>query len=119
MRYFRTASDEVYEQARLTLDAAWGHPNTATKTVTCIDPAHVAPRDAQARIVLAVNDEFCQYEAAAAMLPQLLATGAVEEIDAATYRAAVQGPLQTALASSLPSGSMTINGGLGGLKLGG
>ncbi len=31
----------------------------------------------------------------------------------------VQGPLQTAPASSLPSGSTTINGGLGGLKLGG
>jgi hypothetical protein len=37
-----------------------------------------------------VNDEFCQYEAAAAMLPQLLASGVVEEIDAATYQAAVQ-----------------------------
>jgi hypothetical protein len=90
MRYFRSSSDEVYEQARLTLDAAWGHPNSATKTVTCVDPASVAPRDAQGRIVLAVNDEFCQYEAAAAMLPQLLASGVVEEIDAATYQAAVQ-----------------------------
>lgn len=89
MRYFRTASDDVYEQARLTLDAAWGHPNEATKTVTCIDPAAVAPRDAQGRIVLAVNDEFCTYSVAAELLPQLLASGAVEEIDAATYMAAV------------------------------
>jgi hypothetical protein len=90
MRYFRTLSDEVYEQARLSLDAAWGHPNAATKTVTCIDPASVAPRDSQGRIVLAVRNEFCAYEAAAVMLPQLLASGAVEEIDEATYRAAVQ-----------------------------
>jgi hypothetical protein len=89
MRYFRTASDEVYEQARLTLDAAWGHPNEETKTVTCIDPAAVAPRDAQGRIVLAVNTEFTQFPAAAAILPGLLASGAVEEIDLATYTAAV------------------------------
>lgn len=89
MRYFRSASDAVYEQARLTLDAAWGHPNEATKTVTCIDPAAVAPRDAQGRIVLAVNDEFCGYSVAAELLPQLLASGAVEEIDRETYRAAV------------------------------
>lgn len=89
MRYFRTASDAVYEQARLTLDAAWGHPNPVTKTVTCFDPAAVAPRDPQGRIVLAVNDEFCQYEAAAAMLPQLLASGLVEEITAEQYHAAL------------------------------
>ena len=89
MRYFRSPSDEVYEQARLTLDAAWGHPNETTKTITCIDPAAVAPRNAQGQIVLAVNDEFCAYSVAAEMLPQLLARGAVEEIDAATYRAAV------------------------------
>lgn len=89
MRYFRTASDAVYEQARLTLDAAWGHPNTATKTVTCIDPAVVAPRDPQGRIVLAVNDEFCTYSVAKDLLPQLLAGGVVQEIDAATYKSAL------------------------------
>lgn len=93
MRYFRTASDEVYEQARLTLDAAWGHPNEATKTVTCIDPAAVAPRDAQGRIVLAVNDEFCEYAVAVDLLPQLLASGAVEEIDEKTYGAASMPPM--------------------------
>ena len=87
-RYFRTADEALYEQIRIGLDAAWGHPNAGT--VTCIDPAAVAPRDAQGSVLLAVNDEFCQYEAVAAMLPQLLASGAVEEIDEATYRAAVQ-----------------------------
>ena len=90
MRFFRClAGDEAYEQIRLTLDAAWGHPNAETKTVTCFDPAAVAPRDAQGQIVLAVNDEFCAYSVAAEMLPQLLANGAVEEIDRETYRAAV------------------------------
>ena len=90
MRYFRTNADAVYEQVRLSLDAAWGFPSADRKTVTSIDPASVAPRDSQGRIVLAVRNEFCQYEAVAAMLPQLLASGAVEEINAAQYRAAVQ-----------------------------
>lgn len=86
MRYFRClAGDEVYEQIRATLDAAWGHPNADTKTVTCIDPANVAPRDTQGCIMLATSDSFCEYEAAAQMLPQLLDSGMIEEIDAATY----------------------------------
>jgi len=88
MRYFRTTSDAVYEQARQTLDAAWGLPNDRG-TVTCIDPAATAPRDLQGRIVLAVDDEFCAFTVAVDLLPQLLASGAVEEIDAATYHAAV------------------------------
>jgi hypothetical protein len=87
MKYFRClAGDEAYEQVRLALDAAWGHPNSETKTVTCFDPAAVAPRDTQGRILLAVNDEFVSYPAAAEMLPQLLASGAVEEITAEAYQ---------------------------------
>lgn len=87
MRYFRClAGDEVYEQIRATLDAAWGHPNAETKTVTCIDPASVAPRDTQGRIMLATSEAFCEYEAAAQMLPQLLNSGMIEEIGATEYR---------------------------------
>lgn len=90
MRYFRClAGDEAYENVRLTLDAAWGHPNAETKTVTCIDPAAVAPRDAEGRIVLAVDDAFCTYSVAVDLLPQLLASGAVDEIDQSTYRASL------------------------------
>lgn len=90
MRYFRCdAGDAAYEQARLALDAAWGHPNEATKTVTCIAPASVAPRDGQGRIVLAVDDAFCEYHAAASMLELMLGGGAAVEITAAEYRAAV------------------------------
>jgi len=85
MRYFRTASDSVYEQARLTLDSAWGH----VAPTTCVEPAATAPRDSQGRIVLAVNDEFCEYSVAVELLPQLLASGAVSEIDRETYAAAV------------------------------
>lgn len=84
MRYFRTADADLYESIRLQLDAAWGHPNA--DTVTCIDPVAVAPRDAAGRVLLAVNDEFCTYEAVAAVLPSLIDSGAVEEIDAAAYQ---------------------------------
>jgi hypothetical protein len=84
-RFFRTADAALYEQVRLGLDAAWGHqPPT-----TCIDPAADAPRDADGRIVLAVDVAFAEFPAAAAILPDLLASGAVEEIDRATYMAVV------------------------------
>lgn len=85
-RYFRTSDAALYEQVRLGLDAAWGHPTAGT--VTCIDEAAVAPRDAQGRILLAVSAEFTEFPAAAAMLPDLLASGAVEEITAAEYQPA-------------------------------
>lgn len=81
--YFRVSDDSVYEQVRLGLDAAWGH----VPPVTCVDPAAVAPRDPQGRILLAVRPEFVAFDAVAAMLPQLLASGVVEEIDEATYLA--------------------------------
>lgn len=85
-RYFRS-SREVYESVRLALDAAWGHPESGI--VTCYDPADVAPRDAAGRILLAVRSEFCDYPAVAVMLPELLGSGAVEEVDEATYQAAM------------------------------
>jgi hypothetical protein len=86
-RYFRTADASMYEQIRLGLDAAWGHPTAGT--VTCIDPAAVAPHDAQGRILLAVKPEFTEFPAAAAMLPDLLASGQVVEITDAEYRASL------------------------------
>jgi hypothetical protein len=95
MKFFRCdAGDDAYEQARLALDAAWGHPNAETKTQTCIESAAVAPRDAAGRIVLAVNDEFCAYPAAEQMLGYMIGSGAAAEITEAEYAAAVQQPLQ-------------------------
>jgi hypothetical protein len=85
MRYFRTADAALYETIRLQLDAAWGHPTPDGKTLTCFDPAAVAPRDAQGRILLAVDDAFCGYYAVAAVLPSLLASGSVEEVAAGEY----------------------------------
>ena len=87
MRFFRS-TDAVYEQARATLDAAWGLPNDLG-TVTCVEPAATAPRDPEGCILLAVDDSFCTFTVAVDLLPQLLASGAVKEIDRETYMAAV------------------------------
>jgi len=83
MRYF-CATSAVYELARQSLDQAWGH----VPPTTCIDPAACAPRDSQGNIVLAVSSEFCQFSTAVELLPQLLASGAVVEIDRQTFDAA-------------------------------
>jgi len=90
MRFFR-ATPEVYEQVRRQLDAAWGHPSP-NGTLTCIEPEATAPHDAQGRVVLAVHDEFCEFPAAASMLPTLIQMGAVEEITEAQYEAALGSP---------------------------
>ena len=89
MRFFRTPDASIYESIRQQLDAAWGHPTPDGKTATCFDPVAVAPKDVSGRVLLAVKNEFCSYEAVAAVLPQLLASGAVEEISEAEYRAAL------------------------------
>jgi hypothetical protein len=86
-RFFR-GDVATYEAIRADLDSAWGLPNDRG-TVTCIAPAATAPQDSQGRVLLAVNDEFATWEPAATLLPQLLASGAVEEISEATYRAAL------------------------------
>jgi len=92
MTYFRTSDASLYESIRLQLDAAWGHPTPDGVTLTCIDPADVAPRDSAGRILLAVQDEFLTYEPAATILPQLLANGVVEQISEATFVGSVVPP---------------------------
>lgn len=79
----------MYEAIRAQLDAAWGYPNQETKTVTAIPPAADLPSDADGLVYLAVSSEYCEYNLPAEMLPQLIASGAVEEIDAATYRSSL------------------------------
>lgn len=90
-RYFR-ASSAVYEQIRQTLDAAWGYPDTTRKTETCMRPASELPRDQQRRIYVAMPSEFCEYEAVAAVLPNLIQSGAVDEISEQEYRSVVRQP---------------------------
>lgn len=86
MRYFRSAL-AIYEQVRAQLDAAWGYPNAETKTLTAIPPASECPHDDQGRVYLAISAEYCDYILPSQMLPELLASGAVEEIDEEAYRA--------------------------------
>lgn len=85
-RFFVAASDAVCEQIRSTLDAAWGHPSEQTET--CFLPATKLPHDANGRPMLSVDSAFCEYEAASAMLPELLAGGAVWEITREQFVAA-------------------------------
>jgi hypothetical protein len=86
MRHFRAVTDEVYEQARLMLDAAWGLPNDKG-TATCISPIDIAPRDSAGCPMVAVSNEWCEWPPADTLLPQLLASGAVTEISEADYKA--------------------------------
>jgi hypothetical protein len=86
-RYYRAASDAVYESVRQQLDEAFGHPNAVA--VTAFAPAADAPHDSQGLPVLAVLEEFTTWDAVAAVLPELLASGAANEITRAEYQAAL------------------------------
>lgn len=88
-RYFRSSS-QVYEAMRLQLDAAFGYPDEHTQTVW--SPVDQAVRDAAGRCLLAVRSESCERPAVASVLPALIANGAVEEIDAEAYQAALTAP---------------------------
>jgi hypothetical protein len=79
MRYFRAQSAEVYEAVRANLDASYGYPSEATKTLTAICPAADAPTDASGRVYMIASESECQFLAVAAILPQLLGSGLVEE----------------------------------------
>lgn len=80
---FFASSDMVYEAVRAQLDAAFGLP--ANGQETCITPAASAPHDESGRVLLSVNEEFCEYPSVSEMLPGLIASGAVEEITAEQY----------------------------------
>lgn len=87
-RYFRSDVG-TYETVRNSLNAAWGFPNAGT--ASCFLPADdpTAPIDNTGRIYLAVTDEWCQWDEVAAVLPGLLASGAIEEVTREQYLAAL------------------------------
>ena len=91
MRCFVATNDSGYEGIRTTLDAAWGLPNNLG-TDTCLPPASVAPRNQSGLITLALRDEFCEWQPASAMLPELLDVGVITEISADEYRAGISRP---------------------------
>ncbi len=92
-RFFRS-NDAVYEAIRSQLDAAYGYPSAETKTLTSITPAADAPHDPQGRVYLAIASDYCDYNLPAELLPQLIASGAVEEITEAEYLAAIEQLIQ-------------------------
>ena len=85
-RYFRS-TDEVLAQVNAQLDEAYGYPSEATRTVTTLPPVADCPHDAQGRVYLAVDDGYCEYVLPSQMLPQLIASGLVEEINEGEYMA--------------------------------
>lgn len=87
-RYFRSSA-AVYEGVRQQLDAAWGFPNPGTTGafLPAADPC--VPRDAAGRVYLAVHAEWCEWPDVSSVLPGLLASGAVEEVDRDAYTAAL------------------------------
>ncbi len=86
IRYFRTTA-LVYGHISAQLDAAYGYPNAATKTERALPLVSELPTDLEGRVYLAVDADYCDYVLPSELLPQLLASGAVEEVDAATYSA--------------------------------
>lgn len=89
-RYFRS-SPAVYAAVLDGINAAWGLP--ANGQASAFAPLEVAPQ-AGGQVYLAVQDFFCDYEAVAAVLPDLLASGAVEEISREAYMAALPTPAE-------------------------
>ena len=86
MRYFRT-TPAVYAGICSQLDAAYGYPNSDTKTERALPLASGLPADGQGRVYLAVDAAYCDYILPGQMLPDLLASGAVEELTEAQYLA--------------------------------
>jgi hypothetical protein len=86
MRYFRS-TENVYQVVCSQLDAAYGYPNAATKTLRSLPLASELPHDSQQRVYIAVDADYCNYILPSELLPQLLASGAIEEITQSQYQA--------------------------------
>jgi len=86
MRFLK-ASPAVYESMRAEIDAAWGYPTAHTQT--CIPPASEQFKAADGDCVLGVKLEWTTWDPVATELPQLIASGLVEEISEAEYWAVV------------------------------
>jgi hypothetical protein len=90
MTFFCIATPEQYELVRLQLDAALGYPNA--DTMTSVEPADSAPRDAHGRVLLAIGGAMESLPQVAAVFWQLAATGGCETISAAQYENAITRP---------------------------
>ncbi len=83
-RYFRS-TPEIYDVVCGQLDSSYGYPNESTKTQRTLPQANELPSDAEGRVYLAVDAAYCDFILPSAMLPQLIGSGAVEELDESTY----------------------------------
>jgi hypothetical protein len=83
----------VYASICSQLDSAYGYPNAETKTERTLPLAADLPADGQGRVYLAVDSAYCDFILPGQMLPELLASGAVEEITAAQYAAVLPPPV--------------------------
>lgn len=84
MRYFR-AVPAVYAAIGAQLNAAYGYPNAETKTDRTLPLVAELPTDADGRVYLAVDAAYCEFILPGQMLPDLISSGAVEEISAQQY----------------------------------
>jgi hypothetical protein len=91
MRYFRS-TPAVYADICAQLDAAYGYPNEATKTLRTLPLVADLPSDEQGRVYLGISAAYCDYNLPSEMLPQLIAAGLVEEITAEEYAAVLPPP---------------------------
>lgn len=85
-RYFITA-ESTYEDLRQSLNTQLAYPNALGKSV--FQTALQAPRDSFRRVLLAVDTDIQGYATIAAAITPLLDSDAMEEVDEATYLAAV------------------------------
>lgn len=85
-RYFLTA-ESTYEDLRQSLNTALLYPNALGKSV--FQTALYAPRDNFRRVLLAVDTDLPGYATVSAAIAPLLDSDAMEEIDEATYLAAL------------------------------
>jgi hypothetical protein len=84
MRYFRSTL-QTYLGICAELDAAYGYPNPETKTDRALPLADDLPADAEGRVYLMVSADYCEYILPGQILPELIASGAVEEVAADVY----------------------------------
>jgi hypothetical protein len=91
VRYFRS-TPEVYEGICQQLDAAYGYPNSETKTARTLPPLAALHRDGIGRVYIAIESAYCDYVLPAELLPQLIASNEIEEINAEAYSAVLPKP---------------------------
>jgi hypothetical protein len=84
VRYFRSTVP-VYAAVCAQLDAAYGYPNEQTLTKRALPLADTLHTDSEGWIYLGVLSEYCEFNLPSELLPQLIASGLVEEFTLAQW----------------------------------